>query len=423
MRRLISDDRGVSAVLVALLAVVLFGTAAIVIDLGIVYEERRQLQNGADAAALAIGWECVQEGQPSTNCPEDGTLVLGSTADTYLTGYASANARDGAAEVLATSEVNLGAEDGGWIQVDLESEVPLTPFFGGLLGQGPTTVRASAAVEVVDGSFTPIAFGTCELVYLLDAERIQGVYRDDKGNTEVGFENPNDKKYTFVDTLPVGFAEGDVGEIVFDFGSGDVVTDFGALIAHHESEGNFPFSAEDLIGFQAGEPVNDLCQPNSGGDKQGDAASGNFGWIATDTCAVPLPDSGLSALWIEAQEGSADTQTGCGPDDFEGTIAMMVFDESKDVNTNFPAVYPELASPLCPMDGNGTITCYHAAYILMFELTGWDFSFPGYTPPGCDLAESNTDCVQGHVVDVFAITDAHDELPDSIRLVEPLPNS
>ena len=58
MRRL-SGDNGAVAVLVAILAVVLFGFAALVIDVGALYHERRQLQNGADAAAFAVAQACA----------------------------------------------------------------------------------------------------------------------------------------------------------------------------------------------------------------------------------------------------------------------------------------------------------------------------------------------------------------------------
>lgn len=47
------DQRGTIAILVGLLALVLFGMAAIVIDLSHARDSRRQAQNGADAAALA----------------------------------------------------------------------------------------------------------------------------------------------------------------------------------------------------------------------------------------------------------------------------------------------------------------------------------------------------------------------------------
>lgn len=58
MRRMRGDD-GAVAVLVALLAVVLFGFGAFVIDLGALYSERRQLQKGADAGAFAVAQACA----------------------------------------------------------------------------------------------------------------------------------------------------------------------------------------------------------------------------------------------------------------------------------------------------------------------------------------------------------------------------
>ena len=48
------DERGAVLVWVALMLVVLLGIGALVIDVGALYAERRQLQNGADAAALAV---------------------------------------------------------------------------------------------------------------------------------------------------------------------------------------------------------------------------------------------------------------------------------------------------------------------------------------------------------------------------------
>lgn len=72
MRRLTprtsSDERGVVAVIVALVMVVLLGCAAISIDIGANYVVKRQLQNGADAAALAVAQEsdCKSSGSTST---------------------------------------------------------------------------------------------------------------------------------------------------------------------------------------------------------------------------------------------------------------------------------------------------------------------------------------------------------------------
>ncbi len=59
--RLRHDERGVVGVIVALLigAGVLTGMCALVIDVGQIYQERAELQNGADAAALGVAKSCA----------------------------------------------------------------------------------------------------------------------------------------------------------------------------------------------------------------------------------------------------------------------------------------------------------------------------------------------------------------------------
>ncbi|TFD55171.1 hypothetical protein E3T55_01755 [Cryobacterium frigoriphilum] len=76
-------ERGATAVMVAVLMVPLIGFLAISVDVGALYAERAQLQNGADAAALAVAEDCA-----------DGTCTA---AAALATAMANANANDGAA--------------------------------------------------------------------------------------------------------------------------------------------------------------------------------------------------------------------------------------------------------------------------------------------------------------------------------------
>ena len=78
------DDRGAVAVLVAMLlgTGVLLGMAALVVGVGQVYAERAQLQNGADAAALAVAKSCA----------------LGSCDQGLAERYAAENSSSGSAE-------------------------------------------------------------------------------------------------------------------------------------------------------------------------------------------------------------------------------------------------------------------------------------------------------------------------------------
>jgi Flp pilus assembly protein TadG len=82
------DEKGAISVIVAILMVALLGFGAIVIDVGSLYAERRQLQNGADSAALAVAIDC---GRGSCN----GAATPMGTATTN----ANANANDNATTV------------------------------------------------------------------------------------------------------------------------------------------------------------------------------------------------------------------------------------------------------------------------------------------------------------------------------------
>lgn len=59
MRRL-NDDGGAVAILVAVMMFALLGFGALAIDVGAMHAEVRQLQNVADAAALAIAYDCAE---------------------------------------------------------------------------------------------------------------------------------------------------------------------------------------------------------------------------------------------------------------------------------------------------------------------------------------------------------------------------
>lgn len=132
-------DDGAVAAFVAVLCVVLFGAGALAIDVGAMYAERRQLQNGADAAALAIALGCAKD---QISCQVASVNVAAQ--------YANANANDG--------ETNVGRplidSAAGTVTIDTstlnDGSRALPPVFGRVL-QGNeydgVTVRATATAR------------------------------------------------------------------------------------------------------------------------------------------------------------------------------------------------------------------------------------------------------------------------------------
>ena len=136
VRRLTSEETGISLIFVTLSLVVLIGMVAFAVDTGALYQERRELQNGADAAAIAIAEDCALGSKPCNT----------AQAMTTAQSFADANAADSAATVdtvnLDTAAktvavaVSTKRSDGGTI---------FRPFFAQVVGFDGTTVHAGAS--------------------------------------------------------------------------------------------------------------------------------------------------------------------------------------------------------------------------------------------------------------------------------------
>ncbi len=79
-KSLIKDEKGQALILVAAAMVVLLGMAAFTIDMGLVFYQRRQLQNAADAAVLAGAREMI-DGNDVTEQVEKYVMLHGYSAD------------------------------------------------------------------------------------------------------------------------------------------------------------------------------------------------------------------------------------------------------------------------------------------------------------------------------------------------------
>jgi hypothetical protein len=184
--RVRSRDEGAVLVWVALMMVVLIGFAALVIDVGALYAEKRQLQNGADAGALAVAQDCTNGGCGSGYVRADE--------------YADLNAKDGAAAVDQVCGRGPGlagcpdpppaaaANASGWVRVRTSTETSdggdevaflLAPIVTALTG---STVRASAVAAwgpAGAGDALALTFSTCEFEGL-GGDPANGVVPEDR---------------------------------------------------------------------------------------------------------------------------------------------------------------------------------------------------------------------------------------------------
>lgn len=171
MRRL-NDDGGAIAVLVAVMMVALLGFAALGVDSAALYAEKRIVQNGADAAALAVAQTCA-EGVCDASVAEE--LVAGN---------------DGRRPTrAAVDEVAYPGESTVWVRGASE----VANRFAGVLGaeHANTTVAADATAAwgapVAGTTRLPFAVSWCEF----EAQTGGGVPSDDEERT-IAYRDPGD---------------------------------------------------------------------------------------------------------------------------------------------------------------------------------------------------------------------------------------
>lgn len=148
MRRLkngVDKERGAAGVLVAVMMLVLMGAGAIAVDVGQIYAERAQLQNAADAGAMAAARRCYDAG----GC-------TGSQATSWAAELTGPNSNDGASNIAS---VNLSVSRQITVVTSTRNGTSgagfLTQMFSRALNAPPVTVGARATA-----SFAPPSSGS-----------------------------------------------------------------------------------------------------------------------------------------------------------------------------------------------------------------------------------------------------------------------
>jgi Putative Flp pilus-assembly TadE/G-like len=135
MRRLTQHrtdgERGAAGVLVAVMMLVIIGAGALAVDVGQIYAERAQLQNGADAGAIAVAQACH-----ATGCSQ-------AEAEAVAGALANGNSNDGQSNV---SEIDLSVPDQVTVRTTTQngSNSFLSKLFASVLNAPPATVGAFA---------------------------------------------------------------------------------------------------------------------------------------------------------------------------------------------------------------------------------------------------------------------------------------
>lgn len=158
MRRLKKEhsngERGAAGVTVAVMMLVLIGAGAVAVDVGQIYGERAQLQNGADSGALAVLQACHESGCSQTE------------ADAIAQSLADSNANDSSSSLY---DVDLSVVDQVTVRTTTRDGNTgagfLSKMFADALDAPPATVgaHATAAVEPLSaGNGFPLALSECQ---------------------------------------------------------------------------------------------------------------------------------------------------------------------------------------------------------------------------------------------------------------------
>lgn len=145
-------ERGAAGVLAAVTTLVLIGAGALAVDVGQIYAERAQLQNAADAGALAVVHACY-----ATGCTQ-------TEAEAVAAGLADSNSNDGRSNV---AEVDLSVPDQVTVRTTTQSGSNsfLSKMFASALNAPPASVGAfavAAAQPPSAGNGFPLALSECQ---------------------------------------------------------------------------------------------------------------------------------------------------------------------------------------------------------------------------------------------------------------------
>lgn len=372
MRRRPTDDRGAMTVLIAiLLSAFLLGFGAIVLDVGQWHAERAQLQNGADAGAVAMAQACAA----STGCPAQTNTTTHSTSLTDK--FANVNANDNTSNVDlvcgSSGITNLtpctGSQADGsycpaappnaknWVDVHTSTKTSsgtqIVPALGSFLGEtdgGKTINTCAQAAWGPVGSSSGLALGMSLCAWLQD---VNGTVNAD-GSTTGTYATPGPPYTTPGTNWPPRYPNDKVNNgnpVVANVGGENVVQITGAAKA---------------------------CS----GSPSGLNIPGGFGWLSNTANGATPPN----CVATTNANGYVYSNTGGDfPKDCQTALAN-VYGAGLPIPNTYNPVYVPVFDMACNSSGKlmpgGTTACpagmptgsYHIAGYATFVVTGYDIN-------------------------------------------------
>jgi Flp pilus assembly protein TadG len=347
MRRLIRDD-GAIAVVVALTALALFAFGALAIDISRLHQERRDLQNGADAAALALAQSCGQ-----ALCDIGDLTALQDLAQQYADG----NARDSASNIEEVCGLGAPGLPGC---SDPPEDVP---------GNGYVMVRTRTGTAAKEGIVPPV------LAELVAGDEYEGTVRA-RGIAAWGAPSG------VAAQLPLTFSMCELASL-----TKSDPTDPDSEPVYADPADPDP-ALEQVIYFHETTNAGTCPAGPSGAD-----LPGGFGWLESTDCEVVVEDG-----WYGDKTGAAI------PNDCKKSNPECKFDEDgnpvdgcleKYVGSVIRIPVYDLTNGLTGTNGEYRLAAYAAFY-----MTGYRFPSSTYASPDLGIPCLNKQtCISGYFVE------------------------
>jgi Flp pilus assembly protein TadG len=365
LRRRRNREKGAVATIVTVLLAggVMMGMLALSVDIGSIMNERRQLQNGADAASMALAQMCAVN---DPNCSD-------ANAATAVKPLANANAKDQLSSISSicasgVPTITTTCEAGG-------AELSKCPPVPGSLPAGTPYVEVKTRTETTSGNtvLTPFA-------RMLTGS--SGTTVTSCARAAWGPGGPNSAA-----VLPLTMSECDwANQVGYPGATNYPAPPDGAWpgYSNTDSRPDWPAS-EDTVWSKGNDTTCDTSSP-------GGTAPGGFAWLdgMLGSCSATVTDS----TWIHGDTGA----DGCPDALFRALLGTVIYVPVFDCEMASNPGRDPVATDDCN-SGRGNNTYYHITGFAAFYLSGWRLTHGtqnSIRPPNALCGSGNSDrCLSG----------------------------